>query len=350
MYTNRVRWASNATASSPTANSQKSVKSDKSREIGSDDNTTVSIFTSFQATRPDIDVTDESLRYVFGRYGQISDVAIRLSVKDPDTMLQRGYAFVCFQNDNSGIAAAMNATNEMAECEVDGVLYKCEVSRRLVQKLGGPKASSGTGPLSPRTGHMPPPSSHQPHPQRTPHGGHPAHPSHHPAHALSVQTVAVPPIVHPVVTPTSHTNYFGAHQGLPPDNMLSPLQSVPNMTNMSPWPQNVVWNTPHPAYPHTQYPTPNMAHSPHGAAAPPQYTGASVAPGFIHFQQSIDPNPYNLSPMNQQLHRAPLPPGLPNQHQHHQHHQHQQQHQHQQHQNQHHSHRSPHHHQQQYHH
>ena len=32
MYTNRVRWASNATASSPTANSQKSVKSDKSRE------------------------------------------------------------------------------------------------------------------------------------------------------------------------------------------------------------------------------------------------------------------------------------------------------------------------------
>eukprot|EP01040_Poterioochromonas_malhamensis_P021840 gene21840-26435_t len=64
---------------------------------------------------------------------------------------------------------------------------------------------------------------------------------------------------------TSHTNYFGAQQGLPPENMLSPLQSVPNMTNMSPWPQNVVWNTPHPAYPHTQYPAPNLAHSPHGA-------------------------------------------------------------------------------------
>jgi hypothetical protein len=124
-----VKWAANSAVVPPPRN-------DKPAAENGDESKSVSIFVSFAACRIDIVVTDEVLRDVFGRYGEIADVAIRLSVKDKATGLQRGYAFICYTNTNQGVEAAIRATNEMAYCEFGEVEYKCEASRRLMNKLG----------------------------------------------------------------------------------------------------------------------------------------------------------------------------------------------------------------------
>jgi hypothetical protein len=86
--------------------------------------------------RQDITLTDETLRQVFGRYGPLVDVAIRLSLRDRDTSLQRGYAFICFADNPQGIDAALRASQELANTEFQGIYYKCEPSKRLQERLG----------------------------------------------------------------------------------------------------------------------------------------------------------------------------------------------------------------------
>ncbi len=96
----------------------------------------VSIFVSFSGLNSEVAVTDELLRNVFSLYGDIEDVAIRLTVHDKDTNVQKGYAFVCFKNTAEGIEAAFAATNELNDKIIDDVhYYKVEISRQLTNYL-----------------------------------------------------------------------------------------------------------------------------------------------------------------------------------------------------------------------
>lgn len=100
-----------------------------------DDTKSVSIYLAFNSSVPNLMINDESLRVLFGAYGPIEDVSIKQSVIDRQTQCQRGYAFVCFVPDDVGVQAAMQAATQMADCMVDGVHYRCEVSKSLKSKL-----------------------------------------------------------------------------------------------------------------------------------------------------------------------------------------------------------------------
>lgn len=119
----RIRWAT--TLDTPKLPKPRS-------EMGKvEGSKSVSIYLAFTSTIPNLMINDESLRVLFGTFGAIEDVSIKQSVIDRQSLCQRGYAFVCFVPNENGISAAFSAANQMANCLVDGVYYRCEVSKSL---------------------------------------------------------------------------------------------------------------------------------------------------------------------------------------------------------------------------
>lgn len=97
----------------------------------------VSIYLTFVGMNPEVLVTEETLRKVFGVFGPIDDVAIRLSLTDNLTSVQKGYAFVYFITGHVGIEAAIQARKGFqVDKEVDNVFYHVELSKRLKMRLG----------------------------------------------------------------------------------------------------------------------------------------------------------------------------------------------------------------------
>jgi RNA recognition motif-containing protein len=133
----RVRWASNVYSDSKKeGKSEKTSKSSNSEDGEIDNSPAVSVFVSFHAKSPDISITDETIRQDFAQFGDIIDVAIRMILKDKYYHFHKGYAFVSFPDNSDGMESAIKAIQEMNNIEYNGILYKCEPSRRLGQRLG----------------------------------------------------------------------------------------------------------------------------------------------------------------------------------------------------------------------
>lgn len=95
----------------------------------------VSVYIAFNSTVPNLMINDESLRVLFGRFGELEDVSIKQSIVDSQSLCQRGYAFVCFESNEIGMQAALNAASQLTNCHIDGVHYRCELSNSLRTKL-----------------------------------------------------------------------------------------------------------------------------------------------------------------------------------------------------------------------
>jgi hypothetical protein len=117
----------------------------KKTDLGQENPKSVSVYIAFNSIVPNLMINDESLRVVFARFGGLEDVSIKQSVLDRQTQCQRGYAFVCFEPNDEGMRAALNAASALADCHIDGVHYRCELSNTLRNKLS-PSASMHGSP------------------------------------------------------------------------------------------------------------------------------------------------------------------------------------------------------------
>jgi hypothetical protein len=90
---------------------------------------TASIYVSFTCYNLMGDVTEETLRGVFEKYGEVSDVTMKYSTQDEQTGMQKGYGFVSYKEDYEGYAAVLAALGELANATVGNISYKCELSR-----------------------------------------------------------------------------------------------------------------------------------------------------------------------------------------------------------------------------
>lgn len=180
----RIRWAS--TLDTPKLPKPRS-------EMGKvEDTKSVSIYLAFNSTVPNLMINDESLRVLFGVFGAIEDVSIKQSVIDRQTLCQRGYAFVCFMPDESGVQAAVSASAQMGDCVVDGVHYRCEISKSLKGIIDPHAAAAPPRYASSNRYHQETagshfevsPYNHEPPPRRQPTDAYPrAHHSHGPISA-----------------------------------------------------------------------------------------------------------------------------------------------------------------------
>lgn len=160
-YSFRVSWSE----PKETTEDDAQKKTDSSQENPK----SVSVYIAFNSTVPNLMINDESLRVVFARFGGLEDVSIKQSVLDRQTQCQRGYAFVCFEPNEQGMRAALNAAAALADCHIDGVHYRCELSNTLRNKLsptasvhGSPHTSAQTPfvPAPVNNGFVPPPMVH----------------------------------------------------------------------------------------------------------------------------------------------------------------------------------------------
>jgi hypothetical protein len=299
-----IRWAS---TSSPTAKSggtggggvdtknkqERSAPSSSSasHHHGTDeDNRTISLFVSFNVLRQDITLTDEILRQVFGRYGPLVDVAIRLSLRDRDTSLQRGYAFICYADNPQGIDAALRASQELANAEFQGIYYKCEPSKRLQERLG-PRipVEERRGPMAaPLPLHRYPQHQHHHHHQQQQQSRSPSNASHSmvPQASMNMNTPPMVPFPNP---------YYGGHAAM----ISASPEAYP--TNQPPiWQQTtanpVVWA---PSPPQSMHFPPGLPHQqqhyPHQPQQPGLPAGQTQYP-MAHMMNYNNPTPSAVQP------------------------------------------------------
>lgn len=223
-----------------------------------DNNRSVSIFVSFNSVRQDVVITDEFLRNVFGRYGKIMDVAIRLSLRDKDSGLQRGYAFICYADNNAGVDAAMRVTREMTNVEFEGVFYKCEPSRRLLEKLGQQPTDKRSSHMENHSNAQMPPGMQRGPPQTHPHPNQMNQMAH--MHAANPPP---PPPQHQFGPP------FSPYPSMMPPHMEHFVSNIPT------WPPSPVW----PAAPQ---PMPDM----HGSVGVGMHHHPPPGPPAPQFQHS----------------------------------------------------------------
>lgn len=98
-------------------------------------NKEASVFVSFAGMRTDVTVNEEVLRRVFGSFGRISEVAIRLSLIDKLTFVRKGYAFIRYDVYSDGIMAAVNAAKIMHNTVRDNIHFHVEISRILASNM-----------------------------------------------------------------------------------------------------------------------------------------------------------------------------------------------------------------------
>jgi hypothetical protein len=122
----RVTWAKND------VNIQKVKRSKRGKVLS---NQEASVFVSFAGMRTDVTVNEEVLRRIFGSFGRISEVAIRLSLIDKLTFVRKGYAFIRYEVSSDGVMAAVNAAKVMHNTVRDDVHFHVEISRILASNL-----------------------------------------------------------------------------------------------------------------------------------------------------------------------------------------------------------------------
>jgi len=120
----RIRWGSNRNNRKP---NELVKKVDSSEE-------TSSVHVSFNVTKSNIIVTEESLRYLFSQYGFVVDVTIKKEVFNNGRGIQ-GYGFVHFSSTLEGIESAVHAVSGVNNVTVDGVHYRVGLSMNLERKL-----------------------------------------------------------------------------------------------------------------------------------------------------------------------------------------------------------------------
>lgn len=126
ILSDRVTWAKND------VNFQKVKRSKKGKVLS---NQEASVFVSFAGMRTDVTVNEEVLRRIFGSFGQISEVAIRLSLIDKLTFVRKGYAFIRYEVSSDGVMSAVNAAKVMHNTVRDDVHFHVEISRILASNL-----------------------------------------------------------------------------------------------------------------------------------------------------------------------------------------------------------------------
>jgi hypothetical protein len=96
---------------------------------------TAQIHVSFISKQTEALITEETLRSLFGRYGQVVDVSIKKSKFDQNMKVQNGYGFIHYPLTCDGIQSAITATRDVHQITVDRVVYDCTLSHLLESYL-----------------------------------------------------------------------------------------------------------------------------------------------------------------------------------------------------------------------
>eukprot|EP01033_Poteriospumella_lacustris_P004927 gene4927-3526_t len=94
---------------------------------------------------PDLEVkvTEERLRSIFEKYGEIADVTVKKHMRTAsDPVIQSGYAFLYFLGGESGV----QAVQEMKSCTVDDIHYECSLSYKSEMAINAGSSSTATTP------------------------------------------------------------------------------------------------------------------------------------------------------------------------------------------------------------
>lgn len=94
-------------------------------------------------------VTEESLRYLFGRFGPVVDAVICKSNIDRRQGRQSGYGFIHYPGNQQGVEASFVAADTLVDVMIDEVNYKCKISHHLEQNLRVPGSGPVAGVVSP---------------------------------------------------------------------------------------------------------------------------------------------------------------------------------------------------------
>jgi hypothetical protein len=78
-------------------------------------------------------VTENTLRQVFERFGEVVDVVIKKLVTNQKAKAITGYGFIHYAMTVEGLNAAKYASWSMRETTVDNIIYRCTVSHGLQQ-------------------------------------------------------------------------------------------------------------------------------------------------------------------------------------------------------------------------
>ncbi|RYY84059.1 hypothetical protein EON63_09995, partial [archaeon] len=94
-------------------------------------------------------INEETLRFLFNRFGDIQDVIITKHTVDEHGHKQSGYGFLHFPLTSEGIYSAVQMTEQVADMMIDDVNYKCKLSHDLEQRLyGHPTLGPSPTPIS----------------------------------------------------------------------------------------------------------------------------------------------------------------------------------------------------------
>eukprot|EP01033_Poteriospumella_lacustris_P010497 gene10497-7467_t len=96
---------------------------------------TASVHVTFISHQVERIVTEESLRFLFGRFGQVVDAIICKSNVDQRQARQSGYGFIHFAGGVEGVEASFTAAQTLSDVMIDEVNYKCKISKDLENQL-----------------------------------------------------------------------------------------------------------------------------------------------------------------------------------------------------------------------
>mmetsp|Transcript_7787 Transcript_7787/g.8518 ORF Transcript_7787/g.8518 Transcript_7787/m.8518 type:complete len:434 (-) Transcript_7787:293-1594(-) len=109
-------------------------------------------------------VSELDLGSVFGRYGNLVDIAIKKNAINADLRVQSGYAFIHYQLTEEGVQSAVMAVEQTNNASIDGIAYQCKITHSLQAHIFAKKYRSSGSP--PRTSPSPvfsePPSFYPP--------------------------------------------------------------------------------------------------------------------------------------------------------------------------------------------
>eukprot|EP01039_Chlorochromonas_danica_P009352 gene9353-10324_t len=107
-----------------------------------------SVHVSFLSHQTRKIINEETLRFLFGGFGAITDVIITKHNIDEAAQKQSGYGFVHFPLNAEGIESALKMSESVIDVLIDGVNYKCKLSHDLElrfrqQQANAPRQSPG---------------------------------------------------------------------------------------------------------------------------------------------------------------------------------------------------------------
>lgn len=98
---------------------------------------------SFSMPDLEVKVTEERLRSIFEKFGDIADVTVKKHMRTAsDPVIQSGYAFLYFLDGEAGV----QAVQEMKSCTVDDIHYECSLSYKSEMAINGGSSSAASTP------------------------------------------------------------------------------------------------------------------------------------------------------------------------------------------------------------